>query len=104
MEDMEGDIFIHMGDLHYNDISVNDVELFNSAYEGVFTNPRQKSFFKSIPITYVWDDHDFGPNNADSTSPSKEAAWESYKINVPHYPLPDPSGPIYQAFDIGCFV
>ena len=51
----------------------------------------------------MWDDHDFGPNDANRTSPSREAAWTAYRTYVPHYALGDreKSGAIYQAFTIG---
>jgi len=56
-------------------------------------------------MVYVYDDHDFGPNNADGNSPSKPAAQLAYRQNFPHYPLPgtesDGTGPVYQAFTYG---
>jgi phosphodiesterase/alkaline phosphatase D-like protein len=54
-------------------------------------------------VAYVWDDHDFGPNDAAGDSPSREAAQTTYRRLVPHYPLPAGEGsePIYQAFTMG---
>jgi len=98
-----GDLFIHSGDFHYADISVNDTKLYNDAFENCFRQGPQKNFYKSIPVAYMWDDHDYGANNAAGDSPSKEAAIISYKNNVPHYPLGNVTqfGAIHQAFDIG---
>jgi hypothetical protein len=98
--------FSHLGDLHYKNISTNDPSLFRSAYFenmnfGVVVNPaRQSQFFRSLASTYVWDDHDFGPNNSDRTSASNAAANQVYREWVPHYPLPSASA-IYQSWQVG---
>jgi phosphodiesterase/alkaline phosphatase D-like protein len=59
--------------------------------------------FRSVPIAYTWDDHDFGPNDASWTSPSRQAALISYREHVPHYEfsLDGTDAPIAQAFTIG---
>jgi phosphodiesterase/alkaline phosphatase D-like protein len=51
----------------------------------------------------MWDDHDYGPNNSDATSPGRLAARLTYQEYVPHYPLASGAGdvPIYQAFSVG---
>jgi len=81
------DFFMHMGDFHYDDNDEDNVEKFYQTYHKVFSSPNQKAFFQQTPITYVWDDHDFGPNDAIGTSPSKPAATKAYKDFVPYYPL-----------------
>jgi phosphodiesterase/alkaline phosphatase D-like protein len=104
LKDLSLLFFIHMGDLHYEDIKRNDPSLYRRAYERVLTSPRQGGFYRSTPVAYVWDDHDFGPNDADGTSPSKPAALRTYQQNVPHYPLAPVDGEvktIQQAFTIG---
>lgn len=99
--------FSHLGDLHYKNISTNTPASFRSAYfetmnYGGFVNPaaRQSQFFRSLASTYVWDDHDFGPNDSDRTSASRPAAQQVYREWVPHYPLPDGAG-IFQAWQVG---
>jgi phosphodiesterase/alkaline phosphatase D-like protein len=54
-------------------------------------------------MAYVWDDHDFGGDGANSQSDSAPAAESVYRRFAPHYPLRGgvDSGPIYQAFDVG---
>ncbi len=104
LRDLKPLLCIHMGDFHYEDIERNDPSLFRSAYDRVLTSPRQGGFYRSTPIAYVWDDHDFGPNDADGTSPSKRAALRSYQQCVPHYPLSPVDGEvrtIQQAFTVG---
>jgi alkaline phosphatase D len=95
--------FLHLGDMHYRNINQNDQNLFREAYNEVFTSPRQAALYRSRPIVYIWDDHDYGPDNSDGTSPSREAARLTYREYVPHYSLPagDGDAAIYQAFTIG---
>jgi hypothetical protein len=95
--------FLHTGDFHYENIAVNDPSLYQSAYETVLASPNQSQMHKHMPIEYIWDDHDYGPNNSDSTAPGREAARLTYQQYVPHYPLSAGTGdiPIYHTFDVG---
>ena len=95
--------FFITGDFFYADISTNLVTPYRSAYNQTLTLSNHFNLYKNVPIVYMWDDHDFGPNNSNSLSPSRSAAISSYKENVPHYPLAAGVGeqPIYQAFTIG---
>ena len=95
--------FLHLGDLHYENISVNSRARYRQAVGRVLRSRRQSELYRSMPIAYMWDDHDFGPNDSDRTSPGREAARLTYQEMVPHYPLRAGAGdvPIYQAFSIG---
>jgi alkaline phosphatase D len=96
--------FLHMGDFHYENIKRNDPALYRKAFDRCLTSPRQGSMYRHTPIAYVWDDHDFGPNDADGTSTGKPAALEVYEQYVPHYPLFRRDGTlrsIQQAFTVG---
>eukprot|EP00761_Pharyngomonas_kirbyi_P001536 gb/GECH01001540.1/.p1 GENE.gb/GECH01001540.1/~~gb/GECH01001540.1/.p1 ORF type:complete len:486 (+),score=110.01 gb/GECH01001540.1/:1-1458(+) len=99
--------FIHMGDFHYENIAEDNITRFEEAYEKVLASPRQRAFYQKHPLVYTWDDHDYGPNNAVGTSPSKPAAEKAYRHYVPHYPLPHHidgvhgQGPIYHSFSVG---
>lgn len=99
--------FSHLGDLHYRNIATNSVASFRTAYfenmnYGPVVNPaRQSAFFRSLASTYVWDDHDFGPNNSDRTSAGNPAANQAYREWVPHYPLPGGATGIYQSWQVG---
>lgn len=96
------DLFVHMGDFHYEDITRDEPERFRSAYERVLRSPRQSALYRAVPIAYVWDDHDFGGDESDMRSPSSGAAHAVYREMVPHYPLaPGDEAPIHQAFTIG---
>lgn len=95
--------FFHLGDMHYENIGVDDPALFRGAYETVLDSPTQSALYRDVPIAYVWDDHDYGPNNADATAPGRTSARLTYQQYVPHYPLIAGIGdvPISQAFSIG---
>jgi phosphodiesterase/alkaline phosphatase D-like protein len=98
---MTPDLFVHMGDFHYLNIGRNDADAFRRAYDRVLASPRQSALYRSTPITYVFDDHDFGSNNADGTSASAPAATAVYRERVPHFPLQPATTGIQQAFSIG---
>jgi alkaline phosphatase D len=96
------DLFIHTGDIHYEDITRNDPERFRRAFDAVMASPAQGRLYRSVPIAYTWDDHDFGGNSSDSASAARPAATAVYRQVVPHYPLSDDGRfGIHQAFTIG---
>ncbi|MCP3962255.1 MAG: hypothetical protein GY719_30810 [bacterium] len=92
---------LHLGDLHYENIERADPALYRRAFDRVLKSAGQSRLFRAVPVAYVWDDHDFGPDNADSSSPGGAAAQRVYRQAVPHYPLATDDGPIFQAFTIG---
>lgn len=105
---------IHLGDMHYRDIGSGvhtdppyDETRYREAFDDVLTfngeagvEARQAQLYRSTPIVYVWDDHDYGPNDSDGDMPHKDAAAAVYRERVPHYPLPA-SGAIYHSFQVG---
>jgi alkaline phosphatase D len=97
------DLMLHMGDLHYEDIEEADPQAFRSAYHRVHASPEQAALFRSVPIAYMWDDHDYGPNNSSARAPGQGTAQTVYRAYVPHYNLPAGPGraPVYQAFTVG---
>jgi hypothetical protein len=94
-------LYINAGDLHYGNPRHNDVTTFGDLYRRTLTAPAQAALYRSVPIAYVWDDHDYGPNNADAAAPTRQAARTAYATYVPHYPRPAPGQAVYQAFTIG---
>lgn len=103
-------VFIHMGDLHYYNLigAARPLEplmgRFRRSLDRVLSQEHQALFYRRTPIVYMWDDHDFGPDEADHNSPTRDAARAYYATDVPHYPLPlgaNADGPITQRFDIG---
>lgn len=104
IRDLQPDLFLHMGDFHYEDIEEPDVEEFLEAYDKVLTSKTQAELFRHVPVAYMWDDHDFGPDGSDRTAPGRPAALEAYRRVVPHYPLLSleaDQATIQQAFTMG---
>ena len=100
---LEPDLYLNLGDFNYGDVRENSLDAFSNLYDLTLTQPGQAALYHSVPVAYTWDDHDFGPNDASSTSPSRQAALISYRERVPHYefPLDGSDAPIAQAFTIG---
>lgn len=96
-------LYLALGDLNYGDIRGEDLPRFMRAYDRTLTAPSQSTLYRSTSVGYVWDDHDYGGNDADRSSASRRAAQEAYRLAVPHYPFrTDPAdGAIYQSFVVG---
>lgn len=95
--------YMNTGDFHYQDINSNRPELFRAAYDWVLSSPQQGDLYRAVPLVYMWDDHDYGGNNASRKSKTHRAARGTYDEYVPHYPFAN-SGmdePIYQSFSAG---
>lgn len=75
-------VFIHAGDLFYGDIAENDMQRYDTAFHRIHA-AEQRHVFRAMPTMYIWDDHDFGPNNADGSSLSKPAALAAFRKYVP---------------------
>lgn len=97
------EFLLHIGDLHYYNINTNDINRYRDAYNAVVGESAHKTFWSQHPVIYVWDDHDYGPNDSDSTTPGRQAARAAFRETVPHYPLAagDGNEPIYYTFDVG---
>ena len=96
-------LYLITGDFHYQNISANDPGAIRSAYDRSLATPGQQALYLGAPIVYTWDDHDFGGDGSDRTTPAREAVQAVYRDYVPHYDLPAGAGagPIYQAFTVG---
>lgn len=65
-------------------------------------HPDLKEMFRTVPCYAIWDDHDYGPNNADRTFALKEEATLAFQRMWanPGYGLPGTGG-IYSSFRHG---
>jgi phosphodiesterase/alkaline phosphatase D-like protein len=96
------DLHLILGDMFYANIVEDARGLFLDQYDRSLGTPAQGALYRSTPVAYVWDDHDFGGDGSDSSADSRGAAREVYREAVPHYELPaGPDGAIYQAFTVG---
>jgi PhoD-like phosphatase len=93
--------YLAVGDIHYENLETTSTEPFLDAYDRLLTQPAQAALARRIPAAYVWDDHDYGPNDSDSTSPGRAAARAAYRLAVPHYHVAPGDAPINQAFTVG---
>lgn len=94
-------LYLALGDAHYSNIADNDVDTFRVAYDRMLTQPGQAALYRNVPVSYVWDDHDYGPNDADAASPSRDASREAFRESVPSHPLVSDDGAIHRAYTIG---
>lgn len=100
--------FIHLGDLHYYNLGSGDFGLsatastaqYRGAYDDVLAQSNQHTLYRTVPWVYVWDDHDYGPNNSDGTFTAKANAAAAYRERVPSYTLAEASS-IYHSFEMG---
>jgi hypothetical protein len=77
------------------------VEDYRRNYDSVLNHPVQSALFRSIPLAYIWGDHDFCGGDSDGRALGRDTARSAYKERVPHYPLGSAGGTLAQAFTIG---
>lgn len=96
-------LYVQTGDLFYANIDRDRERSFLDAFDATLSSPAQAALYRSVPVAYTWDDHDYGPNDSDRTSPSRPAALAAYRRLVPHgtLALPGVEAPIAQAFTVG---
>jgi alkaline phosphatase D len=90
------DLLLMLGDNHYGDTTNPDL-----LRDHLFMHRKVSGFeqlIRQIPTYAIWDDHDFGPNNSDGTSPGKAeslAVFRQWWAN-PAYGEPDNPGCYYR--------
>ena len=55
-------LFLHLGDLHYEDIGADDVEMRLMAVDMVMDRSVKSELFGLVGLVYMWDDHDYTGN------------------------------------------
>lgn len=100
---VDPDLYVIAGDLHYGDIASPEPGAFTAVLDRSLASPAQAALYRSVPVAYTWDDHDYGTNDGDRTSPARSAALAVYDTTVPHYPfaLGGRVDPVAQAFTLG---
>lgn len=79
--DEKPDLFIFGGDSVY--FIAGDWDLYESMlarHLRTRMHPDLQRMSRTVPSYAIWDDHDFGPNNGDSTFPMKEEAARAFKL------------------------
>lgn len=96
------DLYLNLGDMFYANLVSDNPGDHIQALGRALATPAQSALVRSVPTARIWDDHDYGDNNSDSTSPSRQAAVDAYRIAVPNYGVDaDGSEQINQAFTVG---
>ncbi len=87
-------LFIHLGDLHYDDISGDALPSNRSAIRKHTRLVNVSSLYRTTPIAYIYDDHDAGLNDAHQDTSGfvdfMGNTLAAYRELVPHYPLAQP--------------
>lgn len=94
-------LYLILGDLHYGDNGRNDIERYRQVMDLTLSRPAQAALYRSTPVAYMWDDHDYGGNDVDSSYIGRRAAMAAYREYSPDYGLAGDESAIYQAFTIG---
>lgn len=66
---VEPDLFVFLGDNVYGD--TEDMEVLAAAYAGLAAQPGFVKLREAVPILAIWDDHDFGADDAGREYPKK---------------------------------
>lgn len=95
--------YMNIGDFHYENINQNCSYKFAEAYFDILGAPNQAELYSSRPFVYIWDDHDYGPNNSNADAICRREALEAYRMFIPHFPiaLEGDKAPVSQSFTAG---
>lgn len=71
------ELFVWTGDVVYAD--TRDMGKLSNIYASELEQPEYKTFLASrIPVIGVWDDHDYGENDADKSYPQKKPSQQLF--------------------------
>ena len=94
--------FIVAGNLHDAAFGATDRESFRAAYESVLSSFTQADLYRTVPLVYTWNAHDYGAIGG--AAPARAAAHASFREYVPSHVLADPASPegtINRSFTVG---
>lgn len=96
------DFFLHLGDLHYHNFTTPDTAQYITAYDEALAAGPGK-VFRQFATHYVYDDHDYGPNDSDGDFVGRDNAVLAYRQRVPHPTLAESgdTDPVYHSFTVG---
>lgn len=70
------DLFVYLGDNIYGD--TRNMEVLKAKYERLGAKPEFQKLRAAVPILSVWDDHDYGENDAGKEYPFKKESREIF--------------------------
>jgi len=84
MLEENADLFVHMGDLHYENVGTGDPHDYSEATDLALASPKMSNFFKNQAMAYMADNHD-----SIGVNPTKNDDFTQfipfYDRNFPHY-------------------
>lgn len=86
------DLMLWLGDnLYLNDVDYTSREGVSRRYRYYRAHPAMQKLWTACPHVALWDDHDFGPNDADASYSGKGWTLEMFKRHwpMPYSPPPD---------------
>lgn len=101
---------VHHGDLHYYDLgsgnhglsSTASVTQYRTALDDVLAQPRQHELYRSAQFAWMHDDHDYGPNDSDSTAVGRNNFLQVYRERIATPTLPLGAGnPVFYSWQVG---
>lgn len=97
------EIYYNLGSGSFGLSADATVSQFRAQWDDIFLHEDRHALYRDAPWVYAWDDHDFGPNDSDSTDPGRDNVTAVYRERCPSYDLPAGTGsnPIYHSFNIG---
>jgi alkaline phosphatase D len=70
------ELFLFIGDTIYAD--TRDMEVMKKKYAQLAARPGYQKLLKSCPLMAVWDDHDYGANDAGAEYPKKKESQQIF--------------------------
>ena len=67
-------LFINCGDLHYSDTNSTNPDDYRDNYDQILGHSVQGALYRTVPMAYTWDDHDFSGNDSDTTAIGRDTA------------------------------
>ncbi|MFN8392367.1 MAG: alkaline phosphatase D family protein [Bdellovibrionota bacterium] len=89
IDNLRPDVMLFLGDNIYmsaNDLG--DAERIRRRYGRLLKAAGMPELLSHTKPIAVWDDHDFGPNNADSSFPAKDVSLTEFRRAWPNNPPP----------------
>lgn len=102
MAKVKADGMLWLGDnVYFREVDWTTREGLAARYRHDRATPQLQALLAAMPHYAIWDDHDFGPNDSDSTYPLKDEALKLFKRYWPavHYGMPKTKG-VFQQFPI----
>lgn len=101
--------FMQIGDWTYPDFGNpgkgynKSMELLALTYKNRYdySYPFNSEVLSRMPVSYLYDDHDYAGNDADGTNEYKSNSVNAYSMFFPHYKLENPGNGIWQKFRFG---